>query len=111
MSRTNAALAGVAGMTEFRQHAVTDLVAPSGPPGLVIVNPPYGNRIGDKKQLYSLYAALGQTLTSCFVGWRIGLVTIEVTRAKATGLPFGEPAVSVSHGGMRVSLYLAGALT
>ena len=33
MSRTNAALAGVAGVTEFRQHAVTDLVAPSGPPG------------------------------------------------------------------------------
>ena len=60
MSRTNAALAGVAEMTEFRQHAVTDIVAPSGPPGLVIVNPPYGNRIGDKKQLYSLYAALGQ---------------------------------------------------
>jgi putative N6-adenine-specific DNA methylase len=111
MSRTNAALAGVAGVTEFRQHAVTDLVAPSGPPGLVIVNPPYGNRIGDKKQLYSLYAALGQTLTSCFVGWRVGLVTSEATLARATGLPFGEPAVSVSHGGMRVSLYLAGALT
>jgi putative N6-adenine-specific DNA methylase len=110
MSRTNAALAGVAEMTEFRQHAVTDIVAPSGPPGLVIVNPPYGNRIGDKKQLYGLYAALGQTLMSCFIGWRVGLVTSEATLARATGLPFAAPAASVSHGGMRVSLFLTGAL-
>jgi putative N6-adenine-specific DNA methylase len=98
-------------MTEFRQHAVTDLVAPGGPPGLVIVNPPYGNRIGDKKQLYALYAALGQTLMSCFIGWRVGLVTSEATLAKASGLHFAAPAASVSHGGMRVSLYLTGALT
>jgi putative N6-adenine-specific DNA methylase len=78
---------------------------------LVIVNPPYGNRIGDKKQLCSLYPALGQTLTSCFVGWRVGLLTSEVTLARATRLPIRESAVSVSHRGMRVSLYLAGALT
>jgi putative N6-adenine-specific DNA methylase len=64
-----------------------------------------------RKQFYSLYAALGRTLTNCFVGWRVGLVTSEATLARATGLQFGEPAVSVSHGGMRVNLYLAGALT
>src|SRR5262249_48064947 len=50
MSRANAARAGVAELTEFRQQAISDLVAPDGPPGLVIVNPPYGARVGDKKR-------------------------------------------------------------
>ncbi len=111
MSRANAARAGVGEMTEFQQHAISDLVAPSGPPGLVIVNPPYGTRIGDKKPLFPLYHALGQTLLTRFVGWRVGLVTNEASLAGATGLPFAPPTGSVSHGGLRVTLYLTGPLT
>ncbi|MGQ9371157.1 THUMP domain-containing class I SAM-dependent RNA methyltransferase [Azospirillum sp. ST 5-10] len=110
MSRANAERAGVAGLTEFRQHAVSDLVPPEGPPGLVIVNPPYGTRIGDKKPLHALYHALGQTLLSRFSGWRVGLVTSEPSLAKASGLPFAPPAVTASHGGVRVSLFQTGPL-
>ncbi|WP_044564498.1 class I SAM-dependent RNA methyltransferase, partial [Azospirillum sp. B4] len=55
MSQENAARAGVAAWTDFRHHAISDLTPPEGPPGLVIVNPPYGGRIGDTKQLYALY--------------------------------------------------------
>jgi putative N6-adenine-specific DNA methylase len=111
MSRANAARAGVAEWTEFRQHAISDLAAPSGPPGLVIVNPPYGARIGDKKPLYPLYHALGQTLLTRFAGWRVGLVTNEASLAKASGLPFAPPAASVSHGGLRVTLFQTSPLT
>jgi putative N6-adenine-specific DNA methylase len=110
MSRANAAHAGVAEITEFAQHAISDLVAPSGPPGLVIVNPPYGTRVGDKKPLYPLYHALGHTLLSGFKGWRVGLITNEASLAGATDLPFATPSGSVSHGGLRVTLYLTGAL-
>jgi putative N6-adenine-specific DNA methylase len=110
MSRANAARAGVAELTEFHQHAISDLAAPQGPPGLVIVNPPYGARIGDKKHLNSLYRALGQTLLSRFGGWRVGLITSEVSLAKATGLPFAPPGAPVSHGGIRVRLFLTGPL-
>ena len=110
MSRANAARAGIAGMAEFRQLVITELVAPSGPPGLVIVNPPYGDRIGDKQRLQSLYRSLGQTLTTRFSGWRVGLVTSEASLAQATGLPFGPPAGPVSHGGLRVTLYVSGPL-
>jgi len=110
MSRANAARAGVTEMTEFRQHAIDALVAPSGPPGLVIVNPPYGSRIGDKKQLYPLYRALGQTLMARFGGWRVGLITTEASLAKVSDLPFGPPSGSVSHGGLRVTLFLTGPL-
>ncbi len=111
MSQANATRAGVAEFVEFRQHAISDLVAPGGPPGLVIVNPPYGERIGDKKGLSSLYRSLGQTLMSGFAGWRVGLITSEVSLAKATGLPFAPPAAPVSHGGLRVALFLTGPLS
>ena len=94
-----------------RQIEFKQLVAPSGPPGLVIVNPPYGSRIGDKTSLQPLYRSLGQTLLTRFGGWRVGLLTSEATLAKATGLPFAPPAGPVSHGGLRVTLFQTGPLT
>ena len=110
MSRANAARADVAEVTEFQQHAISDLRAPDGPPGLVIINPPYGTRVGDKKALYPLYHALGQTLLTRFTGWRVGLITNETSLAMATELPFAPPAGPVSHGGIRVTLFLTPAL-
>ncbi len=110
MSQANATRAGVSGFTEFRQQTVSDLVAPPGPPGLVIVNPPFGARIGDKKALAALYRAFGQTMMSRFQGWRVGLLTTEPSLAKATGLPFLPTAAPVPHGGLRVTLYRTGPL-
>jgi len=78
---------------------------PEGPPGLVIVNPPYGTRIGDKKPLFALYGALGQTLKSRFTGWRLGLITTDTSLAKATGLAFAKPGPPINHGGLKVLLF------
>ena len=105
MSRANAERAGVSGFTEFQERAIEDLAAPVGPPGLVIVNPPYGNRVGDKGRVKSLYRTLGQTLLTRFAGWRVGLITSEDQLAKATGLPFTLTAEPVLHGGLRVTLF------
>jgi putative N6-adenine-specific DNA methylase len=91
MSRANAERAGVAGMTEFKQCPISQASAPDGPPGLVMVNPPYGARIGDKRHLHSLYRALGKSLIARFAGWRVGLVTNEAPLAEATQLPFAPP--------------------
>lgn len=105
MARENAARAGVAGFTSFRQQAVSDLVPPEGPTGLVIVNPPYGTRIGDKKPLFALYGALGQTLLQRFKGWRVGIITTDAALANATALPFKPTAPPVLHGGLKVTLH------
>jgi putative N6-adenine-specific DNA methylase len=110
MSRANAERAGVAGITEFQQLAIEDLAPPSGPPGLVIVNPPYGDRVGEKARLKSLYRTLGQTLLTRFAGWRVGLVTDEASLADATCLPFALSAAPVLHGGLRVTLFRTGPL-
>lgn len=105
MSRANAARAGVAEFTVFQQHAASNLAPPPGPPGLVIVNPPYGIRIGDKKPLFTLYSALGKTLLTRFAGWRVGLITPDASLARSTGLPFAPPGRPVSHGGLNVHLF------
>jgi putative N6-adenine-specific DNA methylase len=110
MSRANADRAGVTGFTDFAECAIADLVAPPGAPGLVIVNPPYGDRIGDKPGLAALYRSLGHTLLTRFSGWRVGIVTSEPDLAAATGLPFALSAPPVAHGGLRVTLYRTGPL-
>jgi putative N6-adenine-specific DNA methylase len=110
MAEANAERAGVAELTEFHQRPVSDLAAPAGPPGLVIANPPYGGRIGDRTKLLPLYRALGQALLARFPGWRVGLVTSDPALARATGLPFLPPAAPVPHGGLRVRLFHTAAL-
>ncbi len=105
MSIANAERAGVAAGTRFAQGTISDLQRPDGAPGLVIVNPPYGSRIGDRKSLGPLYRALGQVLMSRFAGWRVGLVAAEPALARETRLPFLPPGPPVPHGGMRVTLF------
>ncbi len=105
MCKANAQRAGVDKCTSFKHFSVSDLKPPEGPAGLVIVNPPYGTRIGDKKPLMDLYAALGKTLITRFSGWRVGLITTDATLAKATGLPFAKPNPPINHGGLKVMLF------
>lgn len=110
MSRANAARAGVDAFTAFRHCGITAATAPKGKPGLVIVNPPYGARLGDRKRLYGLYRSLGDTLRARFAGWRVAVITSDATLARATNLPFREPFGPVSHGGTRVLLFETGPL-
>ncbi|MEL7012381.1 MAG: class I SAM-dependent RNA methyltransferase [Pseudomonadota bacterium] len=101
----NAERAGVGALCTFRSAPVTSATPPDGPPGLVMVNPPYGTRIGNKKLLYGLYAAFGDTMRASFQGWRIGLVTSDAGLARATDLPFDPPGPYIDHGGVKIRLY------
>jgi putative N6-adenine-specific DNA methylase len=106
----NAARAGVDGVASFTRAAVSDLVRPAGPPGLVIVNPPYGLRIGERKPLFAVHGALGAVLAERFAGWRVGMVTSDAGLARATGLPWDAPGPIVDHGGIKVRLWQTGPL-
>jgi putative N6-adenine-specific DNA methylase len=109
-AQANAERAGVAEATDFARGAISDLERPDGPPGLVMVNPPYGGRIGKRGPLHGLHAALGEVLRARFSGWRVGLVTADPGLARATGLPFGPPGPPVPHGSLKIRLFRAEAL-
>ena len=106
MATENAERARVSGDVVLRNHAVSDAEPPEGPPGLVLTNPPYGGRIGNKKLLFGLYGALGEVLRTRFKGWRVGIVTSEPSLAKATGLAVKQAGAPVQHGGLKVGLWL-----
>lgn len=105
MSVKNAERAGLANCTQFEMRAVSDLQRPDCEPGIVIVNPPYGARIGNKKLLFGLYGALGKTLKDQFSGWRVGIVTSDAGLARATGLEFAKESKPIPNGGLKVKLF------
>ncbi|MBP6678503.1 MAG: class I SAM-dependent RNA methyltransferase [Paracoccus sp.] len=110
MSAENAFRAGLQDWTDFQPAAFADLERPEGPPGLVIINPPYGARIGNKGPLFGLHAAMGEVLRERFRGWRVGIVTSDGQLARATGLPLREPGPYIAHGGLKIRLYQTGPL-
>lgn len=110
MSLANAERAGVTGFTRFERCPISDLEPPDCAPGIVIVNPPYGARIGNKGPLYGLHAAMGEVFRERFKGWRVGIVTSDAGLAKATGLAWQPPGPIVAHGGLKVRLWQTGPL-
>ena len=56
------------------------------PVGLLVCNPPYGERIGEKKRLGELYSQLGRAMITEFAGWHAAVFTSDLELGKATGL-------------------------
>jgi len=79
--------AGVAGFVMLDKHSAEYLQVPAGfATGLVITNPPYGERMGDLATLPALYKALGERLRAGFAGWRAAVLTSEPELERALGL-------------------------
>jgi putative N6-adenine-specific DNA methylase len=66
----NARAAGVGHLLRFEVRDVRDFRPPQGPPGAILCNPPYGERIGEEKELVPLYRALGEVLREHCRGWK-----------------------------------------
>jgi 23S rRNA (guanine2445-N2)-methyltransferase / 23S rRNA (guanine2069-N7)-methyltransferase len=79
--------ANLRGFIHVEKRDVADFVPKPGiEPGLVVVNPPYGERLGDEDELKSLYATLGQRLKEHFVSWRAAVFTGNPDLGKFMGL-------------------------
>ncbi len=87
MARENIHAAGLDSMIEIKQADSLDVVRDlPDVTGLIVTNPPYGKRIGESKQLKSLYLELGRKLKSRFPGWNVALFTASHELAKFFGL-------------------------
>lgn len=67
MASANAA--GVSRRVRFERRELSLAEPVSETPGLVILNPPYGERLGREKDLEVLYQRIGATLKARFPGW------------------------------------------
>ena len=54
--------------------------------GLLITNPPYGERLGDLEGLRPIYAKLGAVLQKNFQGWKAGIFTGNLELGRETDL-------------------------
>lgn len=106
-ARTNAERAGVSDWISFACQPLSALEPPTKQKGLVILNPPYGARIGNRKLLFGLYGAIGAVMQERFQGWQFGLITSDEGLAKSTGLTWAEVSRPVAFGGLSVKLYQA----
>jgi 23S rRNA (guanine2445-N2)-methyltransferase / 23S rRNA (guanine2069-N7)-methyltransferase len=66
--------AGLRGRLHVERKPLAD-VTPRKPAGLLVVNPPYGERLGEQSTLVPLYTELGEVLRTRFVGWRASVFT------------------------------------
>jgi len=77
IARANAQRAEMAGVIRFERRELGEAgpPVPEGPPGLVVVNPPYGERLGKGEDLARLYGRLGEVLKQKFRGWTAAILT------------------------------------
>jgi 23S rRNA (guanine2445-N2)-methyltransferase / 23S rRNA (guanine2069-N7)-methyltransferase len=86
MSIENAAHAGVADWIHVEKRALGEVTRPNSEVGLVVTNPPYGERIGAESGLSELYSELGRTLREQFKGWQAAVLTGNPPLARNLGV-------------------------
>ena len=102
-ARRNLAAAGVERWVSLSQADVLEREAPA-PSGVMVANPPYGERLGSKEDLAAFYPRLGDALKRRFPGWRCHFFTADLRMPKLIRL---EPArrVPLYNGALECRLY------
>ena len=86
-SLANIHAAGLQKHIHVEKQAIEKLMVPNqARTGLVIVNPPYGERLGDAEVLTELYRNLGETLKESFIGWQAAVLTGNPELSKRIGI-------------------------
>jgi hypothetical protein len=83
----NARAAGVGHLLKFEKCELRAARPPAGPPGLVVCNPPYGERLGEEDELKPLYRSLGAAVAEHWPGWRLAVFTSNDRLAKQIRMP------------------------
>ncbi len=84
--RSNARAAGIGHLIHFEVKDVAQFHPPAGKPGTMVCNPPYGERIGEEKELRTLYRTLGQVLRERCSGWSAFVLAGNASLARSIGM-------------------------
>ena len=102
-ARRNLGAAGVERWVKLEQADVLERAAPE-PAGVLVANPPYGERIGSAEELAAFYPRLGDALKKKFAGWRCFFFTADLRLPKLIRL---EPSARTPlwNGALECRLY------
>lgn len=84
-ARSNAQHCGILNHITFIQQDLSQLEPPADS-GIIICNPPYGERLGNPQELGDLYKLLGDIFKQRFKGWTAFILTGNKQLAKRVGL-------------------------
>ena len=97
-ARDNVRAAGLQGLIEIRSGSFEEQQLPPGP-GVLVCNPPYGQRIGHEADLEQLYGALGLFARSQASGWQLWLLSGNANLTGALRMKASR-RIPVSNGGI-----------
>jgi len=102
-ARRNIAAAGVDRWVKLERADILERAAPA-PEGVMIANPPYGERIGSREELAEFYPKLGTALKKNYAGWRCHFFTADLRLPKLVRL---QPSrrIPLYNGALECRLY------
>jgi putative N6-adenine-specific DNA methylase len=102
-ARQNLAHAGLDDLVELAQEDILERPAPVAE-GILVANPPYGERLGEADELAAFYPRLGDALKKNFAGWTCWLLSADTRLPKLIGL---KPArkIPLFNGNLECRLY------
>ncbi len=96
----NAERAGVANDVQFTRATISQLPPDDGE-GMIVTNPPYGTRIGERTALRDLYATLGRVMAEQRPRWQLVMLSADHMLDVAVGLPL-QDILRTTNGGIPV---------
>jgi len=103
-TRQNLAHAGLDDLVTVDQADLLTRTAPA-PSGIMVANPPYGERLGSEEELAAFYPPLGDALKRRFAGWRCWLLSADTRLPKLLGLRV-DRKIPLFNGALECRLYL-----
>ena len=102
-SRQNLAGAGLDGLVTLEQADLLTRTAPAAE-GIMVANPPYGERLGSEDELAAFYPPLGSALKKRFAGWSCWFLSADTRLPKLIRL---QPSrkIPLYNGALECRLY------
>jgi 23S rRNA (guanine2445-N2)-methyltransferase / 23S rRNA (guanine2069-N7)-methyltransferase len=89
VARKNIINAGLQDKIIVKQRQLARLQPPAGK-GILVTNPPYGERLSEKESVKYLYRCFGRIFRSSFAGWKLGFFTANPDLADMLGVSWQD---------------------
>jgi putative N6-adenine-specific DNA methylase len=99
----NLAHAGLDDLIEVRRADLLE-IDPPATSGILVANPPYGERLGEAEELAAFYPRLGDALKRRFAGWHCWFLSADTRLPKLVGLR-PDRKIPLFNGALECRLY------